>query len=44
MQRDSDGFIDGLNLYAYVTNGPTIARDPSGLVVVSRIFRTFFDG
>jgi RHS repeat-associated protein len=32
VQPDPDGFINGLNLYAYVTNGPISARDPAGLV------------
>jgi len=33
-KRDPAGFVDGPNLYAYVSNRPTVAVDPSGLKIV----------
>jgi len=31
LQRDPAGYVDGVNLYAYVSNSPLVFNDPSGL-------------
>ena len=32
MQRDPAGYVDGVNLYAYVVNNPLLYIDPEGLM------------
>jgi|GEM_PF-2337795 len=40
LQRDPAGYVDGMNLYAYGVNNPSVFRDPSGTSVI----RNFFSG
>jgi|GEM_PF-6481062 len=35
LQRDPAGYVDGVNLYAYVSNSPLVFNDPSGLTARS---------
>ncbi|MBU1342365.1 MAG: hypothetical protein KKD66_12150 [Proteobacteria bacterium] len=36
MQKDPAGYVDGLNLYAYVLNNPLMYLDPMGLTAVDQ--------
>ncbi|MCF8069327.1 MAG: DUF6531 domain-containing protein [Desulfobacterales bacterium] len=41
MQKDPAGYVDGLNLYAYVLNNPLMYTDPMGLM--ARYDSSYFD-